>query len=188
MTPAIVSPIAEVVPFAYSEYIIPALFLVFVVTTAAGALIAIATQRIIRSVCGLALCCLGLAGLYYFLNSPFLALMELLIYVGAVCVTIIFAVMLAEPDEPAPESNRLRHGLGMLGSAIVAGALFWSLARLGVCGDWPTLALNQASGSVESIGVHLLTTYSMAFEVISLVLLVAILGAIAIARTGRHRA
>lgn len=188
MSPAIVTPLAEVVPFAYSEYIIPALFLLFAATTAAGALIAVGSHRIIRSVCGLALACLGLAGLYYFLESPFLALMELLIYVGAVCVTIVFAVMLAEPDEPKPESPRLQTWLGATATGIVAAALFWSLARLGVCGDWPTLAVNRASGSVESIGVQLLTTYSMAFEVISLVLLVAILGAIAIARVGRHRA
>ncbi len=181
---AIPAPIAEVTPFAFSEYIIPALFLVFAAITVAGALIAVASQRIIRSVCGLALCCLGLAGLYYFLNSPFLALMELLIYVGAICVTIVFAVMLAEPDEPAPTAQR--NWLAIASTTIVVAAIGWSLARLGVCGDWPTLAVNRGTGSVESIGVQLLTTYSMAFEVISLVLLVAILGAIAIARTGRH--
>ncbi|HLP10006.1 MAG TPA: NADH-quinone oxidoreductase subunit J [Opitutaceae bacterium] len=188
MSPTALPPLAEVVPFAFSEYIIPAIFLVFAATTVAGAIIAIGAQRIIRSVCGLALACLGLAGLFYFLESPFLALMELLIYVGAVCVTIVFAVMLAEPDEPAPQTLRSRNWLAIAGTTIVVAALGWSLARLGVCGSWPTLAVNRASGSVERIGVELLTTYSMAFEVISLVLLVAILGAIAIARAGRHRA
>ena len=65
MSPATLSPIAE---FAFSEYIVPALFLVFLITTVGGAIIAVGAQSIIRSVCGLALCCLGLAGLYYFLN------------------------------------------------------------------------------------------------------------------------
>ena len=87
---------------------------------------------------------------------------------------------------PPPEPRRGPTWLGPLGPGVVAASIFWSLARLGVTGDWPVLAINQASGSVESIGIHLLTTYSMAFEAISLVLLVAILGAIAIARTGRH--
>lgn len=181
-------PLAEVAPLPGATYIIPALFLLFVATTVAGALVAVVARRLIRSVCGLALCCLGLAGLYYFLNSPFLALMELLIYVGAVCVTIVFAVMLAEPDEPKPEGGRLRGWLAAGATAVAAAAIGWSLVRLGVCGDWPTPALNRASGSVEAIGVHLLTTYSFAFEAISLVLLVAILGALAIARVGRHRA
>ena len=180
--------LAEVTPIPGSTYIIPALFLFFVATTVAGALIAVAARRIIRSVCGLAVCCLGLAGLYYFLNSPFLALMELLIYVGAVCVTIIFAVMLAEPEEPARQVTRVTYWLAVAATTIVTASIFWSLARLGVCGDWPTLALNQSSGSVETIGVKLLTQYSFAFEAISLVLLVAILGALAIARSGRHNA
>jgi NADH-quinone oxidoreductase subunit J len=188
MSSSVLLPLAEVTPLPGSTYIIPALFLFFVATTVAGAIIAVASQRIIRSVCGLAVCCLGLAGLYYFLNSPFLALMELLIYVGAVCVTIIFAVMLAEPEEPARPTNRGIYWLAVALTTIVTASIFWSLARLGVCGDWPTLALNQSSGSVETIGVQLLTTYSFAFEAISLVLLVAILGALAIARAGRHNA
>jgi len=186
MSSSVLLPLAEVTPLPGSTYIIPALFLFFVATTVAGALIAVAARRIIRSVCGLAICCLGLAGLYYFLNSPFLALMELLIYVGAVCVTIIFAVMLAEPEEPARQVTRVTYWLAVAATTIVTASIFWSLARLGVCGDWPTLALNQSSGSVETIGVKLLTQYSFAFEAISLVLLVAILGALAIARSGRH--
>ena len=162
------------------------LFVSFAGLTLGGAVVAAAARRLVYAVSGLAVSFAGIGGLYYFLNSPFLALMELLIYVGAVCVTIVFAVMLAEPDEPAPDPKRSRNWLGALGAGVVAASIFWSLARLGVTGNWPVLAVNQASGSVETIGIALLTTYSMAFEVISLVLLVAILGAIAIARTGRH--
>ena len=170
-----------------ADFIIAGLFLLFVLTTIAGAALAVFTVRIIRSVCGLAMTSLGLAGLYYFLNSPFLALMEILIYIGAVCVTIIFAIMLAEPNEAVADEPREKSLPWILGALVISAAIFWSLARLGVTGNWPTLAVDQRSGSVHDIGVHLLSTYSMAFEVISLVLLVAILGALAIARTGRHR-
>ena len=187
MSPTAPLPPTTVIPFPGSEYILPALFLLFVATTVGGALLAVFSARITHSVCGLALACLGLAGLYYFLNSPFLALMEILIYVGAVCITIVFAVMLAEPNEPASNDTRSRSLLWTLAGAVISVAIFWGLARLGVLGDWPTPVL-QKDGSVQAIGVSLLTTYSMAFEVISLVLLVAILGALAIARTGRHRA
>jgi NADH:ubiquinone oxidoreductase subunit 6 (subunit J) len=188
MSPTALLPLATATPFPGANYLIPALFLVFVATTVSGALLAVVAARIIRSVCGLALAALGLAGLYYFLNSPFLALMELLIYVGAVCVTIIFAVMLAEAEEPASEEKRSRSVLWTLAAAIVAGTVFWTAARLGVLGNWPTPAIDTRDWSVQAIGVSLLTTYSMAFEVISLVLLVAILGALSIARTGRHQA
>jgi len=163
------------------------IFLLAVGTTVAGALIAALSSRIIRSVCGLALCCVGLAGLYYFLHSPFLALMEILIYVGAVCVTIVFAVMLAEPDEPAPDDGRgatlLWGGLAVL----VCTAIFWGVYRLGATHDWTLPVSRPADGSIRAIGASLLTTYSLAFELISVALLVAILGALAIARTGRTK-
>ena len=174
--------------FPASQIIVGGIFLLSVATTVVGALIAALTARIIRSVCGLAICCIGLAGLYYFLHSPFLALMEILIYVGAVCVTIVFAVMLAEPDEPVrdenPGSTILWGGMALL----VSAAIFWGLWHLGAHQDLAAPATRLTDGSVKAIGNSLLTTYSMAFELISLALLVAIIGALAIARTGRTKA
>jgi NADH-quinone oxidoreductase subunit J len=174
--------------FPASDILVGGVFAIVVATTAAGALIAALSRRITRSVCGLATCSVGLAGLFYFLDSPFLALMEILIYVGAVCVTIVFAIMLAEPDEPAPEEKRgtavLWGGLALAVSALI----FWSLWRLGVQAHWAPPAARVTDGSVKAIGISLLTTYSMAFELISLVLLVAIMGALVVARAGRTKA
>ena len=174
-------------PFPFAEYIVAAVFGLAVITTVAGALIAALSTRIIRGVCGLMICCMGLAGLYYFLNSPFLALMEILVYVGAVCVTIIFGVMLSETDEPDQLEKHRHAALWGGGALVVSGAVFWALARLSLNGPWPTQATPVADGSIKAIGVALLTTYSMAFELISLVLLVAILGALVIARSGRTK-
>jgi NADH-quinone oxidoreductase subunit J len=171
--------------FPASKLILEAIFLLCLATLGTGALIAIFSSRLIRSVCGLAIACVGLAGLYYFLHSPFLALMEILIYVGAVCVTIVFAVMLAEPSEPAPNgkggASVIWGGMALL----VTVALFCALSWLGVHGNWAIIPGND--GSIEAIGRALLTTYSLAFELISVALLVAILGALAIARTGRTK-
>jgi NADH-quinone oxidoreductase subunit J len=173
--------------FPASQLILSAIFVVCIATTVVGALIAALTARIIRSVCGLMICCIGLAGLYYFLHSPFLALMEILIYVGAVCVTIVFAVMLAETDEPVREEKR---GTTLLWGAVallVSVAIFWGLWHLGAQQDWTAPDTRVSDGSVAAIGKSLLTTYSMAFELISLALLVAIIGALAVARTGRTK-
>jgi len=173
--------------FPGSEYAIGFVFGVAVLATIAGALLAVLTTRIIRSVCGLALTCFGLAGLYYFLRSPFLTLMEILIYVGAICVTIIFAVMLAEPDEAPPTESR-RAALGWGAAALlISGAVFWGIAGLGLNHQWLVPGAKTSEGSVKDIGVSLLTTYCLAFEVISLVLLVAILGALVVARYGRTK-
>ncbi len=173
--------------FPASHFLASAIFGLIVATTVSGALIAALSARVIRGVCGLALCCIGLAGLYFFLHSPFLALMEILIYVGAVCVTIIFAIMLAEPDEPDKTAGQGVSFLWGAGALVVSGALFWGISRLNVHEKWVPPAARVNEGSVQDIGISLLSTYSLAFELISLVLLVAILGALAIARTGRKR-
>ena len=172
-------------PFPGGSILVLLIFAGAVLTTVTGALIAVLSVRLIRSVCGLALCCFGLALLYYFLHSPFLTLMEILIYVGAICVTIIFAVMLAEPDEPV-ERNRPWSRYGWMAAALaVSGGVFWGIARLGLGQAWARPGMAANAGAVRDIGISLLTTYSMAFELISLVLLVAILGALVVARHGR---
>ncbi len=172
--------------FPASVLVLNAIFLLALATLGGGALLAVFSSRLIRSVCGLAICSVGLAGLYYFLHSPFLTLMEILIYIGAVCVTIVFAIMLAEPDEPVADNggrNVFWSGLAL----VVAAAIFSGLAWLGTHGNWTAPDKLTSDGSIAAIGRSLLTTYSLAFELISLALLVAILGALAIARTGRTK-
>jgi NADH-quinone oxidoreductase subunit J len=174
--------------FPGSGIILAGVFGMCIATTIAGALIAVGTSRIIRAVCGLAICCFGLAGLYYFLHSPFLALMEILIYVGAVCITIVFAIMLAEPDEAQEGNWSIWRNFWTAFSLLTSILVFYGLKRLNLQIPWSAPVKPVNDGSVEAIGVSLLTTYSMAFELISLVLLVAIVGALAIARTGKDKA
>lgn len=175
-------------PIPGSEYLITAIFALSVITTVVGALIAVITTRIIRCVCGLVICCMGMAGLYYFLHSPFLALMEILIYVGAVCVTIVFAIMLAEPEEPITKELPQPPALWFTGAAlVVSGAIFWGMTRLVTQETWGPPATPPSDDSVHAIGISLLTTYSLAFELISVALLVAIVGALAIARPGKTK-
>lgn len=172
-------------PFPFAHVLVPAVFCAFAAATAAGAVIAAGSRRVIRGVAGLAMCCTGLAGLFYFLHSPFLALMELLIYVGAVCVTIIFVVMLAEPEErPAPRARALA-GTGI--ALAVSAAVFAGLAWLALALPPAPARVPPGDGSVKAVGISLLTTYSMAFEMISVVLVVAIIGALVLTRSGRDR-
>ncbi|MEK7270181.1 MAG: NADH-quinone oxidoreductase subunit J [Planctomycetota bacterium] len=172
-------------PFPYAHVLVPAVFCAFAAATVAGAVIAAGSRRVIRGVCGLAMCCVGLAGLFYFLQSPFLALMEILIYVGAICVTIIFVVMLAEPEEAASSRARSRAWTGA--ALAVSVAAFAGLSWLGTSLPAPRSLAAGGDGSVKAIGVSLLTTYSMAFELISVLLLVAIIGALVLTRSGRDR-
>jgi NADH-quinone oxidoreductase subunit J len=158
-------------------------FLIMVAITIIGGLIACNSERLVRSVAGLIVCFVGVAGLYYFLNSPFVAMMQILIYVGAVAVTISFAIMLAAPEEQkrVGPNGPLVGPLGFATASLLAGGF----SILAVRTDWKVMEkIND--GSIKTIGIHLLTEYSMVFELISIVLLIAILGALVIARGGRE--
>ena len=160
------------------------IFLIMVAITFIGGIIACSAERLIRAVAGLVVCFIGVAALYYFLNSPFVAMMQMLIYVGAVSVTIAFAIMLAAPEEkktPGP-AGPLAGPLGF----ITAGLCSIGMIVLALKTEFISLP-KVNMGSVETIGIQLLTDYSMVFELVSVVLLIAILGSLVIARGGRHK-
>ena len=173
------------VPLFSAEGLSSLVFIFILITTVLGAVIATHSARLIRAVTGLAICFIGVAGLYYYLNSPFVALMEMLIYVGAVCVTIVFAIMLADPNpkgEPGQGSiftGPLSFALGIM--------FFWGLSTLAGRTAWIAPRVRINDGSLEEVGKSLLTNYSMVFELISLVLLLPIIGALVLARQGRTR-
>jgi NADH:ubiquinone oxidoreductase subunit 6 (subunit J) len=173
------------VPLFSAEGLSSLIFICIVITTVFGAVIATNSERLIRAVTGLAVCFIGVAGLYYYLSSPFVALMEMLIYVGAVCVTIVFAVMLADPN---PEGDQTKKSVftGPLSFALGV-MLFWGLSALAGKTAWVEATGRVNDGSLLEVGRSLLTNYNMAFELISLVLLLAIIGALVLARQGRTR-
>jgi NADH:ubiquinone oxidoreductase subunit 6 (subunit J) len=162
------------------------IFLIFSGITLLGALVATFSQRLIRSVSGLALSFVGMAGLYYYLHSPFLALMQIVIYVGAICIMIMFTMMLAEIGE-----DNEAHPLGPVfaGLAIIGGLLMATgMVNLVGTSTWPAIPRNAAMVTVKEIGRDLLNEHGLVFELISGVLLIAILGAILLARSGRKKA
>lgn len=173
-------------PLFSPEGLAGVVFLGFILLTAIGGLIATNAGNLIRAVSGLALCLVGVAGLYYFLGSPFLALMQLLIYAGAVCIAMVFAIMLAEPA--AAHRLAKRHPLAGP-AAIITGAIFaWGLAALALRTEWQPAAARINQGELEAVGRSMITDYVLAFELISLVLLVAIIGSLVLAKAGRSKA
>jgi NADH-quinone oxidoreductase subunit J len=163
-----------------------AVFWAMVGLTVAGASIAIFPRNILYNVLGLALALTAIAAIYVFLGSLFIALMQFLIYVGAVCIAIVFAIMLSRPlhlEIPQRPASKVAMGL--------AASVVFFLATVGVIlkTDWqpsPARVSDSSLWSVENIGHALLTRYELVFEVISLVLLVAIIGAVITAGFGRR--
>lgn len=159
------------------------IFLITLFIVLAGAFIAVGSSRLVRSVAGLAVCFTGLAGVYYFLLSPFVAMMQMLIYVGAVAIIIVFGIMMASP--PQVEQTKKTPLLAGPAAGLVAVLMFVALSTLGLNTPWPQYQ-RQGGGDIKAMGTELLTTHTMVFELISIVLLLAIIGALVLARKGRN--
>jgi NADH-quinone oxidoreductase subunit J len=146
----------------------------------AGAFIAVTVKNVLHAVFGLAIALLAVGGLFLYLGSPFVAAMEVLIYVGGISVAMVFAVMLSQAiSSPDDGEGWVRRVLG--GIPAVAFLCMIVPIIIGFEAE-PAVEMPAAAWSVEAIGLALLTRYSLVFELLSVVLLLAILGAIAIAQ------
>ncbi len=128
-------------------------------------------------------CCL--AGLYILLNAQFVALVQVLIYAGAVVVLFLFVVMLlgVERAEELPDPRRVQRVVGGLLAVLLLAGIAWAFLETG---QGPA-AVPGMAGSVRAIGSALLTAYVVPFEMAAVLLLVAIVGAIVLAKSRLER-
>ena len=133
----------------------------------------------------------ALAGLYVILDAPFTAVTQIIIYAGAIMVLFLFVVMLLnmhrEDAAPAALSGRVGPAgikVFVVLSAALAVELVWALSQVGALWFRPDQA-GQVS-SVTNIGQMLFTRHAFAFEVTSILILVAMVGAVVLARKEQH--
>lgn len=144
--------------------------------TLLGAFIAVWPKNVFHNALGLILALFGVAALFIFLNAEFLAVIQIIIYIGAISIAIIFAIMLSRPWF---HQMTKREPAKLIRAFVASGALFagtWMLLKRTA---WPAAA-TDGDYSMAGIGRSLLTTYALPFEAVSLVLLVAIIGALVI--------
>ncbi|MCD6527155.1 MAG: NADH-quinone oxidoreductase subunit J [Desulfuromonas sp.] len=166
------------------KYIAEILFYAFMILTFMGGFMAVRSKMLMHAVLGLAVSLFGVAGLYFHLGSPFLAMMQILIYVGAVCIMIVLGVMLGNtPDQLAVKNFSGRNTL--LALLACATGFFTLFVAIGQTKFVPA-AERIGDMSIRFVGENLLFKYCLAFELISVVLLTAIIGAIILARGGRE--
>ena len=154
------------------------IFLLAAALALVGALLAVSLRNIFHNILGFALGMLGVAGIFASLGSDFLATVFVLVYVGAVAIAMVYAVMLSHPlDQPyVPRSGRKIAAAAAL-AAVVAFAL-WSVLRRA---PWLAAAPGGDGGAART-GTRFLTDYVLAFELVSVLLLVAMMGAVMVAR------
>ncbi len=143
---------------------------------------AITTRNIVRAVFSLLGTFFGMAGLYAMLAADFVAVIQVMVYVGGILVLMLFAVMLTSRIDSVSVSNRSAGLIGMAGAGLVGLVIFAILGGLAVLAPWPQAALTEYGPTVDSIGEELLGGALLPFELLSIVLLAIVIGAVVIAR------
>ena len=179
-----------------SSLVIDAAFWIIALSAIGSSIAVVQTRDLFRAALFLAAAFLSIAGLFVMLRAEFLAVVQVLIYVGAISVLIIFAVLTTRDVEHGNPSNMLR-----IPAAILA-LLFLVVASLTVLNtDWNLLAVSEAAAMAQSsaagsgagdvvanpiprIAELLLQDYVLVFEVASVLLLATIVGALALVRRG----
>lgn len=129
----------------------------------------------------------GMAGLFALLGAEFLAVAQVIIYGGAILVLVVFVVMLVRMDD-LPEMHA-GHPVQLIVAPVVGVAAFLEVVAavasgfpLGTSGPWTTQAIQAVGGHAQAFGRALYTDYLFPFIVVSLVLVVAAIGAIVLAK------
>ena len=162
----------------------PILFWILAALALVASLFVVAKRSPMASALALAIVMTALAGLFAGLSAPFLFIVQILVYAGAVVVLIVFVIMLLnlKPDELGSQS--IQRGK-FIASALVGLAAMGLVLKL-VSEEEPMspVAVGLDFGSVSAIADDLFTRYLLPFEVVSLILLVGILGAVVVAKRG----
>ena len=157
------------------------LFVVTAIFAMAGALMTISSRRPLRAAIGLLVHIISLAGMFLTLNAHLLAALQLLVYAGAIVVLFVFVIMLIGPAaEVGPIEVRVAsRTLSIALTIAVVLAVATSVAYF----DAPWVTVSDEFGTVEGLGMAIYKEALVPFEVISITLLVAIVGAITVARS-----
>jgi NADH-quinone oxidoreductase subunit J len=176
------------------------LFWIFAAVSVAGAVFVVTRKNLIAAVMGMVGSFIGIAATYMMLYASFLAVIQMLVYAGAIMVLFVFVIMILNRPEDEPVAPTGRGGLAVGGLAILY--LVYRLAMLLIHVRLPNEAIALGApqpiqlppikpgvpgelvewGSVKAVGANLFGQGLFAFETISILLLVAVVGAIAIAR------
>ena len=130
----------------------------------------------------------ALAGLYVGLDSPFVAVTQIVVYAGAIMVLFLFVVMLlnAPREDVAPGAQvPIPGGVKVYGTAValaMGGMLLWALTRLGTAPIAVDARAADRVSSVREIGLMLFRDHAFSFEVTSILILVAMVGAVVLAK------
>jgi len=147
--------------------------------TLGGAIAVVTNKNVLHSAYYLVLAFVGIAAVYVLLEAPFIAVIQVLIYIGAIAILIIFAIMLTRRLMSKDMEQRNNQWIW---SALGALALFGVLGWLVYNANWPVIEAAVPKEPITLMGEELLSTYVVPFEIASVLLLAALVGSILIGR------
>jgi len=146
----------------------------------------VAARNPVHSGIFLILCFVNIAGIFVMMGAEFLAVIQIIVYTGAILVLVLFVVMLVDPEDlpsfhtSAPLQRYLSVLLGLVLLLEVGAAIITRTALTGV-GDATPENISAVGGNVQALGRVIYSRYLLAFEVTSLVLTVGVIGAVVLA-------
>lgn len=160
------------------------LFWILAAISIAGALVTITGRNPLSSAMALAVVLVAVAGLFAMLDAHLLFILQILVYAGAIIVLIVFVIMLLDLDERQLGELRIRRGKFAFSAVICAIACFLSLRAIG---KMPALdqPVRASFGTVTDVSKVMFGAYMIPFEILGLILLVGIVGAVVLAKRGQ---
>jgi NADH:ubiquinone oxidoreductase subunit 6 (subunit J) len=154
------------------------LFVVLAIGVVGGGLAVVTLRNVIHAAIAMMVCFGALAGMYALLGAPIVAAAQVLIYLGAISVLIIFAIMLTQAGDASLQAPFHRQvPIAGVVALIIVGLVGWATFQTDWNGATTAVAVN-----LRELATVLFTDYALPFEIISLLLLAAIIGAIFLAR------
>lgn len=145
-----------------------------------GGIMMLNSTKVMHMILSLVLTFISIAGIYVLLSAEFVAVVQILIYSGAVTILMIFGIMLTKHDIESEKPNRNWRNIATLLGVIAFGAVMF-LGINGISLEVPDVDL--ATNNTKNIGLLIFSNYVVPFEVMSVLLLIALVGAIILAKS-----
>ncbi len=158
-------------------------FYIFAVIIIGGGLLTITRRNAVHSAMFLITTLLGIAGLFLHLHAEFLAGVQVILYVGGIMVLFLFVIMLVNLDEAAKQRQFISHWLlAVVASVVLLAELGYGFYRGRAAFAFPEAAPGATPPNAQAIGTALYQNYMLPFEIASVMLLVAMVGAVVMAK------
>lgn len=155
------------------------IFYLFAILTVVSAYFVVTNKNIVHSAFFLLFTLFGIAGIYVLLGADFLAIVQIMVYVGGILILLLFGVMITNKITDVSIKTGTIH---IVPAAIVAGLFAGALVSIMIKTDWQTESTKIPFTTSYSLGKSLISEYVLIFELLGILLLIALIGAASIAR------